>query len=71
MSVFEYTPSIHGLTITANGEHVSSAAWSAGEIDYQIDRLKKELDALGAKMKRDAPKHHKEIVGGLGDANRT
>lgn len=72
VTVFDYVPSIHGLTIMVNDKPFGSAAWSHGEIDYQVDRLRKELDGLAAKMKRDAPKHHKAIVGGLRtDAHRT
>lgn len=72
MSVFGYEPTVNGLRITVNGAPFGAGAWSPGEIDYQVGRLKEELDQIAAKMKRESPQHHKAIfLDGLSDANRT
>lgn len=72
MSVLDYEPTVNDLRITVNGQPFGAGAWSPGEIDYQVGRLKEELDQLATRMKRESPKQHKAIfLYGLSNANRT
>ncbi|GGF38606.1 hypothetical protein GCM10011321_31950 [Youhaiella tibetensis] len=72
MPIFGYEPTVNGLRVTIDGRPFGAGVRTPSEIDYQVGRLKNELDQLTAKMKRESPQQHKAtFLDGMSDANRT
>ena len=51
MKYFDYTLTIHGATIVALDERLSTASLSQTEIDTQVSALKADLDRVAKAMK--------------------
>lgn len=67
----EMEMTIHGMVVKVGDEIVSRGAWSDGEIDYQVDRLIKDLEALRRRMKIAAKNRKPPSLEITDDANRT
>lgn len=52
LGAFEFEIDIHGARVVAARKSLSSSALSDGELEWQIQALKNDLDALLPKMKQ-------------------
>lgn len=52
LGAFEFEIDIHGARVVVAREPLSSSALSDGELEWQIQALKNDLDALLPKMKQ-------------------
>lgn len=66
---FRIDYSIHGAAVVATSERLTVNCLADGEIDHEIERLKKELDACGREMKRQARAHRDNVFLGRAEAD--
>jgi hypothetical protein len=58
--LWDFKYDVHGASVLLSGYPVTPGALSDAEVDYQIDRLKNDLDQVGKKMKREIAKRRNE-----------
>lgn len=51
MHYFDFTDTIHGVTIVSASERLSTASLSPKEIDMQVRELRADLDRIAVEMK--------------------
>ena len=51
MHYFDFTDTIHGVTIVPARDRLSTGSLSPGEIDMQVRALKEDLDRVAKAMK--------------------
>lgn len=60
LGTFDFEIDPNGACVTTTGQRLCSACLSDGEVDANINSLKKKLDAVGEKMKAAIKKQAKK-----------